>query len=699
MMLFTALPSLQTTAAALLGLYLASQLRTLEAKRFFSDVKRILPKDDFTRPCDTFQVDNIIYCSRTSTPVAISNLSEFPEGDDSVGIAKQYLDDNANLLFSDEISSFEHYFTWESPKCRSTTIRFKQIVDDLEIYHNPNVAVTVIEGEVKFVTSSYQPIKFKNDEEGKTPLINNTEAHDIALDALGFSKTSKFDKRLAPKISETLKLFPQESGAILVWDVVIESGLLPSPTWEVLVDAKTSSTIKIDSLIHEATGQGFVFNPDPLAPTSANYYSHRDNNDLTSTFFDAARVQVTLKDITQENGRYRLEGPYARIVDVSSPFKGLFEQVENDFYYNRNDDAFEAVNCYYHLDTVMRWINEDLGLSIMPINSAPGGVQFDPHGVNGADNSFYSTGGEYLVFGEGGVDDAEDPDIIIHELGHGLHDWVTGKSLSQVEGLSEGIADYLAASYKRSLNVLDPNFEGYNWVFGWDGHNEFWNGRVVNYGATYPDGLVGQIHTDGQIWATCNMKVYDAIGRRKTDKIMFEGISRTNWNTGQNTAANAVLDAATSDSEVSAQDVQRIVKIYEGCGYTLENPPPPPPTQTSTPTSTPEVTTCKSLGTFTYLKNTYCKGLVGTSKKFKRYWEVKPGVVRIECRTKKCKKKDCCLKGQPRKCSNTDNKGKLGKGFTQKMCGNKRKLFARVRLTREPCSSKKCKKSDCCKFL
>ena len=42
-----------------------------------------------------------------------------------------------------------------------------------------------------------------------------------------------------------------------------------------------------------------------------------------------------------------------------------------------------------------------------------------PHGFNGADNSSYSPGTGRLQFGEGGVDDAEDSDVVHHELGHG----------------------------------------------------------------------------------------------------------------------------------------------------------------------------------------------------------------------------------------------------------------------------------------
>src|SRR5690606_28354314 len=121
--------------------------------------------------------------------------------------------------------------------------------------------------------------------------------------------------------------------------------------------------------------------------------------------------------------------------------------------------------------------NETLGVPVDPTQYA-GGVQYDPRGFNGADNSSYSSGTGRLRFGEGGVDDGEDPDVVIHELGHGVHDWLGIGSLSQIEGLSEGSGDYLAVSWMRSFDLWAPTDPQYNWVFGWDGHNPFWGGRV-----------------------------------------------------------------------------------------------------------------------------------------------------------------------------------------------------------------------------
>ena len=76
-----------------------------------------------------------------------------------------------------------------------------------------------------------------------------------------------------------------------------------------------------------------------------------------------------------------------------------------------------------------------------------------------------------LAFGEGGMDNGEDAEIILHELGHRLHDWLTHGAKSCVERLSEGFTNYLAVSYTCSLGCWSPNNPEYHWVHKWDGHN------------------------------------------------------------------------------------------------------------------------------------------------------------------------------------------------------------------------------------
>ena len=224
------------------------------------------------------------------------------------------------------------------------------------------------------------------------------------------------------------------------------------------------------------------------------------------------------------------------------------------------------MNVYYHIDKSMRYINVTLGVPLMPFQYT-GGVKADPHGMSGADDSHYLSSTGQLAFGEGGVDDAEDAEVILHELGHGLHDWATAGQISQVEGLSEGCGDYWAASYTRSLNKWQSSASQYNWVFHWDGHNEYWAGRIVNYGALYPGGLVGNIYSDGQMWSSTLMSIWNGIGRTATDKDFLQCLSMLNSSSTQNDAANAFYQAdAVKNGGVNQPT---ILSLMQARGYTI----------------------------------------------------------------------------------------------------------------------------------
>src|SRR6185369_15961153 len=68
----------------------------------------------------------------------------------------------------------------------------------------------------------------------------------------------------------------------------------------------------------------------------------------------------------------------------------------------------------------------------------------------GGDNSFYRNGTKKLTitFGKGGVDDAEDAEVVVHEYGHSVQDdQVPGFGSSEEAGsIGEAFGDYLAVS-------------------------------------------------------------------------------------------------------------------------------------------------------------------------------------------------------------------------------------------------------------
>ena len=486
-------------------------------------------------------------------------------------MARQYLRHAAATLRLDpDLADLEATMVRTGPS--GTVVRFRQTVGGIPVY-GPDLAVKLDrDGRVTHVASGYRPDLALA---ATVPALPAAAARAAAHGYLEVQGGTVWE-------SERLVVFPGPSGAAaarLAWRVDVAPRLAPQGEWRVMVDAATGEIFGAeDRAFYGGTvvdGSATVFDPDPLSSAAAAYGDpgYVDGADADTAQLSAEVFARTLLEITEDAGTFSLVGPWAECVDWDNPFKGCFAQGSSAWSFTREPDAFEAANTYYHIDTYMRYLNVVLGLAIEP-HQYPGGVQYDPHGFSGADNSSYSSGTGRLRFGEGGVDDAEDADVVIHELGHGLHDWVTGGSLSQVEGLSEGVGDFAAAEYSRSFGQWAPTDPQDDWVFSWDGHNPFWPGRVTNWTDTrvYPTNLTGQIHTDGQFWSSCNMQVWDAIGRDAVNVAHWEGLAMTNGGTNQLGAAQAVLQAAV-DLQYPAADVLQIAALYQGCGYAVVMPP------------------------------------------------------------------------------------------------------------------------------
>ncbi|MBR9757642.1 MAG: T9SS type A sorting domain-containing protein [Algicola sp.] len=511
-------------------------------------------------------------------------------------------------LSKENLQQLQHHATRTS--LSGSVVRYRQFIDGYPV-NKAEVTISMSpENKVVMVLNTFKRIKHVNLQQS----ITADQAFTLAKTYLNVQSPILYE-------ANNLVVYANNKMSRFAHEVVIMTNN-PFGEWHVFVDAQTGEIFKVvdgrhycrnnggehdEHCDHEptakqetmavmnATGNGMVFNPDPLSSNQVSYGGgYVDGNDANTTELNNARIAVTLNDITLSAGQYSLVGPRAQIVDFDTPNTGLFTQASSDFSYTRQDQAFEAVNAYYHIDFLMNYINNTLGITLMPYQYT-GGVKYDPHGAGGADNSYYTSGTGQLAFGEGCVDDAEDSDVIHHELGHGLHDWVTVGGLSQVEGLSEGSGDYVAQSYNRSLNNWQSSDPQYNWVFNWDGHNVCWGGRTTAHAATYPGGLVGQIHTDGQIWATCLMGIWDQIGQQEMDTIFYEGLGMTNGSSSQNDAANAVYQAAINLNYTEAQRAI-IHTSLTACGYTLPALPGPPVAAFSADTPTLCIDTDNTVG-------------------------------------------------------------------------------------------------------
>ncbi len=312
---------------------------------------------------------------------------------------------------------------------------------------------------------------------------------------------------------------------------------------EWLIDGETGAILHHQILAAfitqlDTTGRGLVFIPDPLTKAGVTYGgSYVDNNDADVPVINQQRDTVILKNITFSNGVFKLEGPFVKITEFESPVIQPVTSNDGNFYFGRASSGFEDVNAYYHLDSMQRYI-QSLGFN----NLANFQILVDTHSNFGQDNSYYtSSPSPRIAFGEGGVDDAEDADVIVHEYGHALSESGSPGSNSgtQRQGQDEGIGDYIAASYSRGIKP-------FNWfnIFNWDGHNTYWNGRKCNITAKYPN-ITGNFYNYGELWCTVLMQVWGIVGKETSDKVFFQHLYMNSANQTLRDAANLILDADT----------------------------------------------------------------------------------------------------------------------------------------------------------
>ena len=449
-----------------------------------------------------------------------------------------------------------------------SVVRFTQMLDDVPVYGS-DIAVSVRkDGEIIFVSSEARP---QIEAIASTPARSVDEVRGDVVRALGLSAARD---ETAPR----LMVYADSAPTRLVWVYVLRDESR-SGAWEVVADAATGEVIDSHDTSLNVNGTATVFDPDPLTTSGATYgqTGYTDSNDADSPQLTAQLQSVTLNDITSAAGVFRLEGPWARCDDWDTPNGGVNDcptPATSNFSTTRNDQKFEGPHVYHLIDKQMRYLNLTLGVTVVP-NSVAGGVRFDPHGFNGDDNSSFTPSSDRLTFGEGGVDDAEDADVVLHELGHGLHDWVTNGGLSQTQGLSEGVGDYFASSYNRSTGHWTPSDPQWFWMFHWDGHGtDTWAGRVTNWNLnhSYPGNLGSGIHAQGQYWSSCNLVAWVAIGRDAMDKAMLRGLAMTSASSNQKDAAQAVITAAATMGYSPAQ-INALGSAYNtSCTYNVTVP-------------------------------------------------------------------------------------------------------------------------------
>jgi protein involved in ribonucleotide reduction len=264
-----------------------------------------------------------------------------------------------------------------------------------------------------------------------------------------------------------------------------------------------------------------VFVPNPVQ--SLGDESLTDQKDADSAVPAAAYHAVKLTNL---DGSGFLHGDYATVVtETGNPAYSP----TNTFAYTRHQDEFEQVMAYYWITEAQKYIQSlGFGTTRRAIDKQPQRVRINQLG---ADNSFETDHPNLEIrYGKGGVDDAEDAEVILHEYGHAIHSSQNFSFASEEAGaISEGFGDYWAVTVSdvvsKKLGV--PELEPLPCVMDWDSTSYTSTVphclRRLDTNLHYPQDLNGEVHHDGQIWSRALWDIRQGLGNVKADTIILQG--------------------------------------------------------------------------------------------------------------------------------------------------------------------------------
>ena len=283
-----------------------------------------------------------------------------------------------------------------------------------------------------------------------------------------------------------------------------------------------------------------IFDPDPITPIYQVYgYPYIDDSDSNISVLDPLRSEADM-EVHFNGSEYELKNTYAKVVEAAYPVYPVIRSTTPNFDYSRSHYGFEQVNAYYHVLNFQKYLQS---INYMIVQDT---IKIDAQGYT-QDNSSYNPSIKLLLFGEGGVDDAEDADVVVHEYGHAIsYDVSPGTNVGEERrSLDEAVGDYFAVTYRKEY------FGGFgsDKVFNWDGHNPFWPGRTINNPSNINYKNIptfSNIHQYTTVFNAAMFEIWAYLGKTYTDKLMIEALYGYYQNMTYTQAAYAVLDADTA---------------------------------------------------------------------------------------------------------------------------------------------------------
>ena len=318
----------------------------------------------------------------------------------------------------------------------------------------------------------------------------------------------------------------------------------PREEWTIFIHALTGEVLsRYDNLSLAPRGRGRVFNPSPVTALG-NHEALLTAERTYKKVPDAAYHEVVIRDL--DDSGYLM----GKRVSTQPTKKPRLLRIDHDYRLRSTQPGFEQVMVYHHINEAIRYL-EGLGYrGKKAIFRQP--VQVNATGTTD-DQSWYSPHEKRLTFGTGYIDDAEDGETILHELGHAIQDAICpnfGQSF-EAAAIGEGFGDYFAASF-----FAEQKPKRYqHCVMTWDGLliglDEGLDPpclRQLKNKLTYQDFVARDEleHSNGEIWSATLWMIRQQVGRKVSDRIIIESHFQLDGFTTFKRAARAIIDADTN---------------------------------------------------------------------------------------------------------------------------------------------------------
>jgi hypothetical protein len=302
-----------------------------------------------------------------------------------------------------------------------------------------------------------------------------------------------------------------------------------------------------------ATGTGSVFMVNPVQ--SSGIQGLTDQKDSDAAVPASAYATVPLRNL---DGSGYLRGSW---VNVQSATGTPAFSTSNTFKYTRHQDQFEQVMAYFWVNQAQEYLQSlGFGSTLPGIVKQQFPVKIDQYG---GDNSYQTDKPYRIRLGKGGVDDAEDAEVIVHEYGHAVHaSQVAGYGASLDAGsIGESFGDYLAVSVGLAAGTQ------YGWKtlaeeacpMDWDATSYTSAPHCIR---RFDTGMTvatrkGEVHADGQIWSQALWEIrlgYLAMGKttRAWDTTLIDAQFGFAPDTSFSAAAKATYDKALARDGAAA---------------------------------------------------------------------------------------------------------------------------------------------------